>query len=235
MNEMTITQVSTAVPEFVNKDLQEATKRVFKIGETVRKCAFETAWIMATVDASECYKDDGFDSVHAWAMKTFGFRKSASYALLKTGREYVRTVLDARGRVKGYASNLLSDQELEHGDDFSAAQIEKMLPAGHDLVVDLVQEGEIVPEMSCRDIAKVIKAHTAPEESDEDEEVTEETGDGEDDGEEIIYRVVTDAVGGKYSVPVDILEQYRLTAEELEAIESLSDHNVLEDDEDENE
>lgn len=227
---MTITQVSTAVPEFINKDLQDATKKVFKIGETVRKCAFETAYIMATVDASECYKDDGFDSVHAWAMKTFGFKRSASYALLKTGREYVRTVLDTKGRIKGYASNLLTDKELEHGDDFSTAQIEKMLPAGHNLVVDLVQEGEIVPEMSCRDIAKVIKAHTAPEESDEDEETAEETEDTED-GEEVIHRVVTDVVGGKYSVPVDILEQYRLTAEELEAIEFLSDHNVLEDDE----
>ncbi len=235
MNEMTITQVSTTIPEFVNKDLQDATKKVFKIGETVRKCAFETTYIMATVDASECYKDDGFDSVHAWAMKTFGFKKSASYALLKTGREYVRTILDAKGRIKGYASNLLTDKELEHGDDFSTAQIEKMLPAGHDLVADLVQEGEIVPEMSCRDIAKVIKAHTAPEESDESEEVTEETGDAEDDGEEVIYRVVTDDVGGKYSVPVEILEQYRITAEELEAIKAISDHNVLEDDEDENE
>ena len=213
MNEMMIATVPASVPAFVNKTLQTATNKVFKIGETVRKCAFETAFIMAQVDATECFKDDGFNSVHEWAMKTFGFKKSASYTLLRVGKEYTRAVLDAKGKVRGYGSNLIPENA---GVDFTTTQIEKMLPGGHDLAAELVETEEITPDMTCKEIEKVIKAHTSPEPEETDEPETEpETDGGETEPEpETVIVAIIDTDGNvtepRYEIPVEVLNKYRI-------------------------
>lgn len=147
---------------FTNKDLANATKKIFRIGANIRKSAYEIAAVMADVDAKKCYKDDGFKDVHAWAMKTFGFKKSASYTLLKVGREYTKQLTDAKGRVSGYKSNLTADNAEK---DYTTTQIEKMLPVGHDVAEQLSEEGKINPDMSCKEIEKVIKTIKNPESS----------------------------------------------------------------------
>ena len=157
--------------QFVNKNLQKATNDMFKLGAEIRKCALATAVIIAKVDDLECYKDDGFNSVHAWTEKTFGFKKSASYTLLKIGKEYIREIISPKsGKVIGYSSNLLP---VDAEKDFTTTQIEKMLPGGHDLALDLVSSGEITPDMTCKAIEKVIKSYTQPEEEKTPQEVVE--------------------------------------------------------------
>lgn len=166
---------------FVNNNLQKATNDMFKLGAEIRKCALATAVIIAKVNDMECYKDDGFNSVHAWTEKTFGFKKSASYTLLKIGKEYIREIISPNsGKVTGYMSNLLpADAEK----DFTTTQIEKMIPGGHDLALDLVSSGEITPDMTCKEIEKIIKSHTKPEE-DTPEEVVEEAETAPEPGED---------------------------------------------------
>lgn len=169
--------------QFVNKNLQKATNDMFKLGSEIRKCALATAVIIAKVDDMECYKDDGFNSVHAWTEKTFGFKKSASYTLLKIGKEYIREIISPKsGKVIGYSSNLLpADAEK----DFTTTQIEKMLPGGHELAVDLVSSGEITPNMTCKAIEKVIKLHTKPEEDDIEEDTPEDVAVVDDTPEDV--------------------------------------------------
>lgn len=167
MNEIAIVTPKTAAPTYTNKALNTATQKVYKIGETVRKCAFETAVIIASVESSECYKEDGFNTVHEWTNAAFGFQKSASYTLLKIGREYVREITDSKtGKIKGYMSNLLPEDAEK---DFSTTQIEKMLPAGHAFAAELVEREEITPDMTCREIGKIIKSYTNTDEEKESE------------------------------------------------------------------
>ena len=174
MNEIVVATPKTVAPTFTNKALNTATQKVFKIGETVRKCAFETAVIIASVEASECYKEDGFNNVHEWTKAAFGFQKSASYSLLKIGREYVREITDPKtGKIKGYASNLLPEDTEK---DFSTTQIEKMLPAGHAFAAELVEREEITPDMTCKEIGKIIKSYTSAE---------DETGDSAEEESEV--------------------------------------------------
>ena len=175
MNEIAIITPKTAAPTYANKALNTATQKVYKNGETVRKCAFETAVIIASVEASECYKEDGFNNVHEWTNAAFGFQKSASYTLLKIGREYVREIKDVKtGKVKAYMSNLLPEYAKK---DFSTTQIEKMLPAGHAFAAELVEREEITPDMTCREIGKIIKSYTNNEEEKEiDTEEESESG-----------------------------------------------------------
>lgn len=200
MNEIMIVNATNA-PTFQNKTLQSATNKIFKIAKAVRKCAYETAYIMAQVDETECYKDDGFNNVHEWAMKTFGFKKSASYTLLRVGKEYTRTITDAKGKVNCYCSNLISENA---DNDFTTTQIEKMLPGGHELAVELVKKEEITPDMTCKEIEKVIKSYIKPE----PEETETETATEETEHETLV--LVTDENGNKYNVPIDVLERYKI-------------------------
>ena len=190
---------------FGNKELQKATNAVFKLGDAIKKNWFAIAHIVAHVDATECYKDDGFNTVHEWVEKTFGIKKTASYSLLTIGKEYTREIVNASGKVVGYGTNLITDGE----DDFSKTQVEKMLPAGHELAVELVRGGEITPEMPARKISKVVKMHIDPEpETDESETDEPETDEPETDEPETVS--VWDKEGKEYAIPVDILKKYAI-------------------------
>lgn len=202
---MTEILMQTERPKYTNTNLQHATDRVFKLGETVRKCAYETAHIMATVDRLECYKDDGFNNVHEWAMQTFGFKKSTSYTLLKVGKEYTRVIERSRGAI--YESNLLPENTSA---DFTTSQIEKMLPGGHDLAIELVESEEITPDMTCKQIEKIIKSHLEPEEV-EPEEVEPEEAEPEEVEPEEVYIIMYDIENREYKIPLEIAEQYRIS------------------------
>lgn len=169
---------STNMVSFSNKELQKATNTVFKLGDAIKKNWFAIAYIVANVDATECYKDDGFNTVHEWVENTFGIKKTASHSLLTIGKEYTREIVNASGRVTGYGTNLVTD-----GDDFSKTQVEKMLPAGHELVVELVEAGEITTEMTAKEISKVIKSHIKPESETGNDEPGEETDRDTNDSE----------------------------------------------------
>ena len=206
---------TTNAVSFSNKELQKATNTVFKLGDTIKKNWFEIAHIVAHVDATECYKDDGFNTVHEWVEKTFGIKKTASYSLLTIGKEYTREIVNASGKVVGYGTNLITDGS----DDFSKTQVEKMLPAGHELAVELVNGGEITPNMSVKEISRVVKAYTTPEqdepetdepETDEPETDEPETDEPETDKLESEPVSVWDMDGNEYAIPADILNKYRV-------------------------
>ena len=184
---------------FNNKELQKATNTVFKLGDAIKKNWFAIAHIVAHVDATECYKDDGFNTVHEWVEKTFGIKKTASYSLLTIGKEYTRKIVNASGKVVGYGTNLIK----EGTEDFSKTQVEKMLPAGHELAVELVNGGEITPAMSAKEISRVVKSHTNPEPETEE---TEETENASEPEPETVS--VWDKDGKEYAIPIDILNKY---------------------------
>lgn len=162
MNELTIR--TNDLPVFANKELNSATKKIVTIGTKIKKNLFEIALILAKVSETECFKDDGFKSAADYAMKTFGFKKTAAYSLLTIGKEYTAPTLE---------SNL----PHEPNEDFTTTQIEKMLPLkDRAVVVELVENGEITPDMSCKEIETVVKAKTKKDEpADETSETNEET------------------------------------------------------------
>lgn len=186
---------------FTNKELKRATDTIFKLGDAIKKNWFAIAHIVACVDAKECYKDDGFNTVHEWVEKTFGIKKSASYSLLTIGKEYTREIVNTSGKVVGYGTNLVTDGT----DDFSKTQVEKMLPAGHELAVEMVNDGEITPEMTAKEISKVVKNRIKPETESEPETETESEPETEQEAKTVS---VWDIEGNEYAIPADVLKKY---------------------------
>lgn len=188
---------------FSNKELQKSTNMIYKLGDTIKRNWFTIAHIVAHVDATECYKDDGFNTVHEWVEKTFGIKKTASYSLLAIGKEYTREIVNGTGKVIGYGTNLVT----EGTEDFSKTQVEKMLPGGHDLAVELVSEGEITPDMTAKEISKVVKSHTSPESNESETTGNGETETGNRENEQEII-TVWDKAGNEYAIPAEVLKKY---------------------------
>ena len=198
---------------FANKDLNKATNKINALGEKVKSNLFEIAFIIAEVNEKKCFADDGFKNVHEWTTSTFGFKKTQSYTLLKIGKEYTIPVLDEKGKVIGYKSNLLDGEE-----DFTTTQIEKMLPAGHDKAIELVENETITPDMTAREIGIVIKSELnadtdADTETDTDTDTETETDtdtDTETETKSDFEVYVIDEKGNKYLIPNSVLKVYQV-------------------------
>ena len=81
--------------------------------------------------------------------------------------------------------------------------------------MSLVESEEINPDMTCKEIEKVIKAHTEPEEPEQDEIEPEQEGGGASEPEpETVIVAVIDEDGNvtepRYKIPVEVLEKYRV-------------------------
>lgn len=138
---------------YANKELNKATAKIRNRCEKIRANMFEVARIVAEVEETGVFKDD-FKNVHQWTKEAFGFQKTVSYNLLRIGKEYVREVLDEKGRVVDYMSNLLPEESVS---DFNFSQVSRMLPAGHDMAQELVESSMIRVDMPSTEITRVIK------------------------------------------------------------------------------
>lgn len=187
-------------PEYLNKGLNEATKKIQALGDGIKKAYFTVAAIIAKVDREALYELDGFKNVHEWTEKEFGFKSSRSYSLLTIGQKWTEEVVDKRGHITGHVAVI--------DPNFSTTQIEKMLPAGRDKAAELYEAGVIRPEMSSREIEKAIKEALNPKEEEELEAVEAEEPE-ETAAAEICIRV-TDDNGTEYEIPVSVLMQYKL-------------------------
>lgn len=187
--------------EFVNKELAKATKEIDALGDKIRESYFKVAAKIAAVDSSECYKEDGFSSVHEWTETVWGWKKTRSYELLNIGREWTSTILDKNGKVVGYCSDI--------NPAYTTSQVAALIPAGHAAAVDLDAEGAVSPAMSVKKIKAVVSALLKGTETEEPETEEPETEEAETAENETLIRV-TDENGVEYEIPESVLAKYRV-------------------------
>lgn len=146
--------------QFKNRELNNATQKIIKIGEKMQKNLYEIANVLAVVDKKEAYKDDGFTSAADYAMKVFGFKKTQAYTLLKVGKEWTSPKLE-------------STLPHEEGKDFTVTQVEKLSALGSkDEVLEVVKNGEVTPDMTVAEIREFVKVKKGGEEVKKETEET---------------------------------------------------------------
>lgn len=188
--------------EFSNVDLNKATKEIVKLSDTIKQNLYHVAYIISDVNERELFKEDGFNNVHEWTAKAFGFKKSFSYDLLKIGNEYTAPIKDSKtGKIKGYKSNLTPVA----GKDFTVSQVKVMLPLGEwENVEEATLNNDITPDMTILEIKKKVKELKTPEkeEAEETEETPEtETTEAPDEIEEIDF-IKLIKVNGEYKIDI---------------------------------
>ena len=213
-NELTMdtiknTRTFVNVDAFKNEELKEATRRIYDIGEGVKRYSYEVANIIYQINRNESYKQDGFKNVSMWAETMFGFKKSATYNLLKIGENFIIKYDNENGQVE-YSSKFAAN-----GNDFSITQLARMLPLIADgISVDsFITENEIEYNTSANRISELVKMARGIEEKKPDDKQEEKKPD---DIEEQFFEIiendakteVTDLVGNKYMIPNKILAKY---------------------------
>ena len=152
-------------PVFQNPTLEKYTVALMKMAEQVKTRQYDIAFTLGEIQTKGMYKDDGFESCAEYACQTFGMQKTKAYELIDIGQNYCRQINDTRGRVTGHCSNLLPIPHPELMDapvtDFSTNQIARMRVLGRDKIKELIDAGELLPNMTSRAIDEVVKLHKA--------------------------------------------------------------------------
>lgn len=132
-----------------NKELKTITAEIRKAGANVIGNTYKIAALIAHVNKTELYLEDGFVDTFDYVKQCFGLEKASAYNLIKVGEDFIA------GEGNKYATL------LTHGDkDYSISQVVKMLPLGIEKAKELTADGVIDETMSCRAIEKIVKENT---------------------------------------------------------------------------
>ena len=147
---------------YLNAKLQKVTDQIRTYDMNVRNNQYAIAYMIGRVDVEGIYKDDGFDTCASWACDAFGIAKTLAYNLIAIGKEFTRPVLNSKGKVMAFASNIVECDDHEMPPvDFTVDQIARIRPLGRDKVVELYKAGQLTPHMTTADMVKVVKANKA--------------------------------------------------------------------------
>ena len=159
--EMQLSSVTNR-PIFMNRQLEKVTQSIMKCAANVQSNRFAISAMLAKVQSEGLYQDDGFANAADYAMATFAMEKTLAYDLIRMGQQYVRPILNDKGRVTGYCSNLLPPANPDAQDaplvDFTPTQIIKFSSLGREKVLSLVLSGELNPRMTIKEIVALVKA-----------------------------------------------------------------------------
>ena len=136
---------SNQVPTFQNEELNKATREIFEYDKNIRLNYFKIADALRWIKGLELYKEDGFKSVSEYASQVFGYEKSTVSRMIKIAEDYL---------LEDGSSTVF----VQEGKDFSISQLREVLALPRGEVVDLVQEGQITPDMTKDQIRAVVKA-----------------------------------------------------------------------------
>ena len=164
MNELT-------TKTFGNESLKKATEEIISLQKNVNQSLISVAGIAGEVATSESYKDDGFKSAQEWLMKTFNYKKSTAYTMVKIGKEYVQLEIDVCLPIyKTIFANTETDE------DFTFTQLEKLLPLGKENIEAYLSTGDLKYSMTVKEIRDFVSAIKSLEKkSEEPETEAEET------------------------------------------------------------
>ena len=132
-----------------NADLKKITTEIRKSAANVIGNTYKIAALIAHVDKTELYLEDGFVDTFDYVKQCFGLEKASAYNLIKIGNDFIA------GEGNKYETLL-----THGGKDYSISQVIKMLPLGIDKAKELTADGVIDETMSCRQIEKIVKDNT---------------------------------------------------------------------------
>lgn len=163
MNELT-------TKKFENLSLAKATEEIVSLQKNVNQSLISVAGIAGEVATSESYKDDGFKSAQEWLMKTFNYKKSTAYTMVKIGKEYVQLEIDVCLPIY---KTIFANPETD--EDFTLTQLEKLLPLGKEKIEAYLSTGDLKYSMTVKEIKDLVSTIKSLEKKSEEPETETET------------------------------------------------------------
>ena len=155
--------------KFENQSLAKATEEIVSLQKNVNQSLIRVAGIAGEVATSESYKDDGFKSAQEWLMKTFNYKKSTAYTMVKIGIEYVQLEIDVCLPIY---KTIFANPETD--EDFTLTQLEKLLPLGKEKIEAYLSTGDLKYSMTVKEIKDFVSAIKSLEKKSEEPETEAE-------------------------------------------------------------
>lgn len=219
-------EVTTINRHFVSKRLETATTQILQCADSINSKQFQIAAILAdTVKAAEddstVFSADGYKNISEFTEDVFGFQKSMTYNLVKIGKSYTVKV------GKRYISNILiptdNPNECTYA-EFTSSQVVKMLSFDENMVRHIAFHSIITPDMSCRELERVLKLAKAFTEkhngrfgdiqsmndlTNTETETETETETATKESKPELTVTLWDKEGHEYIIPQKILDKYK--------------------------
>lgn len=154
-----------------NPELKNAAKQIVKLEKTRDRAAYAIAQVLKTVDDKRLFVEDGYKNIEQFASAMFGYKRVTVSNMLRIAKTYMLPD----------GSTILKNGE----NDFTYTKLSELLSLGPDTLKKAVQNGDITPDMTQKELRNYVKKQKAaaiPEEhatNDNDTEDAENAGNAQ--------------------------------------------------------
>lgn len=154
-----------------NPELKSAAKQIVKLEKTRDRAAYAIAQVLKTVDDKRLFVEDGYKNIEQFASAMFGYKRVTVSNMLRIAKTYMLPD----------GSTILKNGE----NDFTYTKLSELLSLGPDTLKKAVQNGDITPDMTQKELRNYVKKQKTaaiPEEhatNDNDAEVAENAGNAQ--------------------------------------------------------
>lgn len=154
-----------------NPELKNAAKQIVKLEKTRDRAAYAIAQVLKTVDDKRLFVEDGYKNIEQFASAMFGYKRVTVSNMLHIAKTYMLPD----------GSTILKNGE----NDFTYTKLSELLSLGPDTLKKAVQNGDITPDMTQKELRNYVKKQKAkaiPEEhatNDNDTEDAENAGNAQ--------------------------------------------------------
>lgn len=150
--------------------LSNVTEAIHALEGNMNRNLFTIANLLDKVNTSKLFEDGGYKNIAEYSEKALGYKKVTTYQLVRVANRFL----------KGQS---VSPFKMEDEKDYTVSQLMELIPLEDIQINGLIQEGELNPGMTTKEIRQLVKDTKAieakVEEVVEDEEVTPEEFKGE--------------------------------------------------------
>lgn len=148
-----------------NPELKNAAKQIVKLEKTRDRAAYAIAQVLKTVDDKRMFIEDGYKNIEQFASAMFGYKRVTVSNMLRIAKTYMLPD----------GSTILKNGE----NDFTYTKLSELLSLGPDTLKKAVQDGEISPEMTQKELRNYVKKQKSSTISKEREEIDNDAADAE--------------------------------------------------------
>lgn len=181
---------TSKIDSLKNPELKTAAKQIVKLEKTRDRAAYAIAQVLKTVDDKRMYVEDGYKNIEQFASAMFGYKKVTVSNMLRIAKTYMLPN---------------GDTILKKGEnDFTYTKLSELLSLGPDTLKKAVQDGEITPEMTQKELRNYVKKKKAAELPEEHATNDYDAADTENEGNAQTAEAAnaTESADGKNTVKI---------------------------------
>lgn len=125
--------------------LTNVTNEIIKIETGINKNMFQIANLLALVAEKELYKTGDYKNMVDYGEDALGYKKATTYALIQVSQRFL----------KGKAVSLIKKEDEK---DYTVSQLRELLTLTDEQLSNGIENGEITPNKSARELKEYVKA-----------------------------------------------------------------------------